>query len=370
MKKVLYLITKGSWGGAQRYVYDLATNTPDDLVPSVALGNTGALEEALEEAGIETHILRNAQRDIYVLKEVALFIEVFWLIFKKQPEVLHVNSSKLGGIGAFAGRLLGVPHIIFTVHGWPFNETHRSKVWRKLVYFFSWLTTLFAHTTITLSERDFATSKHFMFSSGKIIHMPLGVSPGKLHSRDKARLALGKNIPSGGFWIGTIAELHPNKGLMYGLHALAIMKDEHEFNYVIIGEGEERNSLEETINSTGLSGRAHMPGFIPDAQQFLLAFDLLLFPSLKEGLPYVILEAAMAEIPVVGSNVGGIPDLLPSSDHLARPADVEELGDRIRRMIEQKEIRLQAGKGLRAHVIKNFPLERMLERTFKLYRER
>ena len=151
-KKILYLITKSNWGGAQRYVFDLATSlNKEEYDVVVALGGTGRLVDELKNKKVRVIQLKSLERDISIFKEIKSAIELFKIIKSEKPNILHINSSKAGGLGALIGRILGVPKIIFTAHGWAFNEDRpwRQKISIKTLH---WLTILLSHTTITVSE--------------------------------------------------------------------------------------------------------------------------------------------------------------------------------------------------------------------------
>ena len=129
-EKILLIITKSNWGGAQHYVHTIATNLKKegrDVV--VGLGGTGLpgapagqLESRLQAEGIRTIFLPSFARDVSLFREWHAVIALVDLIKKERPQVLHLNSSKAGGLGALAGRIAGVPHIVFTAHGWAHRE--------------------------------------------------------------------------------------------------------------------------------------------------------------------------------------------------------------------------------------------------------
>src|SRR5690348_6940862 len=109
MKKILYVITKSNWGGAQRYVFDLATHLPAGYEPVVALGGTGGagagtglLAEKLKAAGIRVVYVQAFMRDISVTKDLGALAELTRLFKKERPDAVHLNSSKAGGVGALA----------------------------------------------------------------------------------------------------------------------------------------------------------------------------------------------------------------------------------------------------------------------------
>ena len=99
--KILYLITKGNWGGAQRYVFDLATNLPKNEWDVVVVHGKGEiLAEKLKKNEIRTIQLKNSQRDINPFKDLLLFFELLGLYKREKPDVVHLNSSKIGFLGA------------------------------------------------------------------------------------------------------------------------------------------------------------------------------------------------------------------------------------------------------------------------------
>jgi len=150
-KKVLFLITKSNWGGAQRYVYDLATHLDQTkFEPVVALGGDGELVTLLDHAGVRVIRINSLTRDISLKKEKEFASELYKIIRIEKPDILHVNSSKAGGVGTALGRILRVPRIIFTAHGWAFNE---ERPWwqRMVIKFLHWVTVLLSHRTIAVS---------------------------------------------------------------------------------------------------------------------------------------------------------------------------------------------------------------------------
>ena len=175
-KKILFVITKSNWGGAQRYVYDLATALPQDQFEvSVAFGQPGLLALKLKAASITVHPIYSLERNMSFIADMKSFFELRRLFHTEQPDVVHLNSSKAAGIGALAARLAGVPRIIFTAHGWPFWE-QRNSVSRGLIYFFSWLTALLSHKIIVVSDYDLEVEKKMPLIARKTIHIYNGIT--------------------------------------------------------------------------------------------------------------------------------------------------------------------------------------------------
>ncbi len=307
-KKVLFVITKSNWGGAQRYVYDLATSlSKDTFEVGVVFGQPGLLAKKLDAERITTYPILSLQRDVSLGTDVKSFFELLRLFRTVKPDIVHLNSSKAGGIGALAARLAGVPKIIFTAHGWPFWE-QRNPLSRALIYFFSWLTALLSHAVIVVSDYDMRVAQKMPFIGRKTIRIYNGIdSHLVLGSGEKIRNV----FPPGVRITGTIGELTKNKNQ---ISLIEQAKDNPEMYAAIVGEGEERPRLEAKIKEYGLEKRVKLFGFIP-AVEVLRGFDEFTLPSIKEGLPYVLLEAKLASLPFVFTNrVGGVGEILDAKN--------------------------------------------------------
>ncbi|MEQ1561464.1 MAG: glycosyltransferase family 4 protein [Nitrospira sp.] len=371
-KKVLYLVTKGVWGGAQKYVYSLAVNLQkDEYDISVVVGKGNILKNKLEENGLKVQEIKSLERDISIVTEIKNLIEIFKIIKKEKPDVLHLNSPKASGLGAVAGRALGVPNIIQTVHGWSFNE-NRSTLSKYLIYFFSWLTVMLCHKTIVIAEREAEQALKMPLVSGKkisLIHN--GVEQIKFKEKEMAKKDLlfraGKIDVGNALWIGTVAELHKNKGISYAIEALSQIKT--PFVFFIIGEGEERKNLEKLIVDKKLENQVFLLGFMDNANLNLKAFDIFLLTSTKEGLPYTLLEAGLAGLPVVSSSVGGIPDIITSDSlgKIVKAGKVNQIKQAIEYLINLKDEKIKIGENLKEKIEKDFSMKQMLEKTEKLY---
>lgn len=312
-KKVLFVITKSNWGGAQRYVYDLAASLPRDrFEPIVALGGTGSanapagtLDNKLREAGIKTIFVQSFMRDLSLWREFFAFGELYRLIRRECPDIVHLNSSKAGGLGALAARLARVGNVVFTAHGWPF-EAKRNLFWRLFAWLGSWATALLSHAVIVITRQDLARGKRLPFCAHKMHLIHNGIPDMTFGSGDVIRRA----FPPGMKITGTIGELTRNKNQVALLEQA---KRDPTLYVAIVGEGEDRPMLERKIREYGLEQRVKLFGFI-SASEVLKDFDVFALPSLKEGLPYVLLEAKAAGLPIVAERVGGVGDILDAKD--------------------------------------------------------
>lgn len=379
--KILYCITKSVWGGAGKYVLELATALPkNDFDATVVLGGTGILTQALDSAGIRAISLPSLERDISFSKDFQVFKELLATFKKEKPDIVHLNSSKIGGLGALAGRIAGVPKIIFTAHGWAFNE-NRNLPSKVAIWLASWMTVLLSTKTIVINSRDLKQAKHFPFCGKKVELIYNGVKKTEaITTKENATQLLinlvAKIYPTHSLKnkeiIGNIAELHKNKGIIYALKAISklpkIILDKIVF--VVFGDGEERNDLELFVKNNDLQKNVVFIGFDDTVLACISAFDIFIFPSIKEGLPYAILEAGLAKLPVIATNVGGIPDIIENEKNglLVPSKNPEEIKVALIELIGNKEKAKRLGEELHKKIISDFGFDKMLQKTIEVYK--
>ncbi len=369
-KKVCFMITKAVWGGAQKYVFDMATSLPtDEFEVLVICGEGNVLKHKLEEKNIKVYQVSGLRRNSS-FSAVNIGLRTLKILSREKPDVLHLNSPQASGIGAVAGRLLFIPNIIQTIHGFTFNE-HRGSLANSVIYFFTWLTILLCHKTIVIAPQEEKQALSMPFVSWrKIVLIRNGIKKIDLKGREDARAELARKVNMDlrdNVWIGTIAELHKNKGLGYAIRSFSRIKSNVVF--FVLGEGEERKTLEKLIKELNLEKKVFLCGFVENGPQFFSAFDIYLCSSIKEGLPYTILEAGDAGLPIVATTVGGIPDIITDGKNgiLVPPKRDGAIRRALEYLIEKPEERKLFGEKIKEKIEKNFSIEQMLEKTIGLY---
>ncbi len=297
-----------------------------------------------------------------------------------------MNSSKIGGIGAFIGRLTGVKNIVFTAHGWAFNE-NRSFISKLIIKLFHWLTMVLSHKTIAVSETLKNQVENWPFILNKIHVVHNGIENQALFSKVNARYELGKintvfdkiikaNSPKNMVIVGSVGELHHIKGYEYAIKGiyniiLELKKTDTNKNiiYAIFGEGETRVALEKMISEFKLENNVLLFGNIQNAFQYMRAFDIYLMPSLSEGLPYAILEAGIAQLPVIASAVGGIPEVIEDmkSGVLIQSKKSDEIQNALEFYIHHKKVQNDYAKSLNTRVLNDYSISKMIKGTIEVY---
>ncbi len=384
-RKILFCITKSNWGGAQRYVYDLATGiSREKYEVAVVLGGNGKLKEKLETAGVRTISINALQRDIGIVKDISSFFELIKIFKKEKPDIIHLNSSKMGGIGGLAGRIARIKKIIFTAHGWAYNE-ERGSLQKFSIGILHFVTVAFSHLTIAVSEKAREQFKSGGLMKKRMVAIHNGIGEIEFIEKEKARQwfvdirlpqteKVKEIIKSEPLWIGTISELHRNKGLGYAIEAVkkhleASPQSAKEAIFIIIGEGEERKNLEEIIKTNELEDSVFLIGSMENASSYLKAFDIFTLTSITEALPYAILEAGKAGVPIIASNVGGISEIIDDMKsgiliHPKKPKEISLAIEYLSSHPDKKEIFLTL---LKEKINKEFSLDRMVSETVKMY---
>ncbi len=373
-KRVLYVVTKAGWGGAQRYVFDLAVaaKTAGQDV-AVAYGAEGRLAERLRGAGIRAIALGHLNRDVSARDDAAAYRELYRLLSIEAPDVLHLNSSKAGLLGAVAGRILRIPMIIFTAHGWAFNED-RSALQKIFLWLGHYLTVVLCHRTIAVSHAVLGQTRSMPFVHRKMHLVQNGIARPDFMTRELAREQLSARmsapLPTTLLWLGSVSELIWNKSIHTLIRAMHELKRRGvEVGLAVLGDGEERRFLETLIEEQELQKEVRLVGFVEDASRYLLAFDLFVLPSRTEALAYALIEAGFAGLPVVASNIGGIPEIVDSgvSGLLVPREHPGALADALELLIKNPQRRAELGAALQKSVEQKFSLERMTKETLALY---
>ncbi len=371
-KRILFVITKSNWGGAQMYVYDLAyASRKAGHSVAVAVGGTGELVTRLKSIGVTVYPTDGLARDFGLSREVRALLSLRKTILDFKPDVIHLNSSKVGVLGGVIARLTRVPKIIFTAHGWPFFED-RSPLWKFVAWTGSQLTVCLAHQVICVSQNDL-TQTNFRYGTQKLKKIYNGVTLPILLPRsitestffNPTLIALHRDS----LRLVTIGELHPNKNHLLLLQALVTLKKTHPektFLLTIIGSGELERDLRDFVSTHHLTNDVVFAGFVNEPFEYLQGFDVLVFPSKKEGLPYTLLFSAQLGIPIIASRVGGIPEILgdvPSSI-LINPNSREEMTDALLLMHTRHLGRHEDHSTL---LLPAFQKETMVEKTLAYY---
>lgn len=380
---ILYTITQGEAGGAQNYVASLARAAKSqNMAVNVAIGELGDnwLGQEIEALGGKIWPQDHLVRPISPLNDLLAIFELAQLYQKIKPNIIHLNSSKAGVLGALAGIVYNAKakncKIIYTAHGWVFNEP-MSLVKKWLYLTLEKLTAKFKHKIICVSEydRDVALANKIA-PAEKLITIHNGIDTPNVKFLDKiaARQELfGNNhSQSNEVIIGCIANFYPTKGLNYLIETTKILVEQQQkIKVIIIGDGELRSELEKQIVENNVQSVITLVGKKNNAKKYLPAFDIAVMSSVKEGFPYYLLEAMTSSLPIVATKVGGVPEIIEDNKTglLAESKNPSDLADKIQTLIDNPGLRQNFGQAGYERVKQEFSLEKMTRKTFETYKK-
>lgn len=359
--KILYTITSGDNGGAQRYVLDLARSFTGSITCGLEAAN---LEREAIKAGITCHPIPHLVRRIHPLSDLRALIQLLRVVREIRPDIIHSNSSKAGTLTSIAARLTGTPHV-FTAHGFQYLEP--LPEWKR--HFFKFLERCvkpYRSFVITVSEADRQRAlEDRVISESRSQTIYHSIPPPAFLPRVAARTQL--NIPTEGAVVGTIANHYKTKGLDILLQAFAQLVEKlPNTRLVLIGDGPERHVLENLATDLGIAARVQFIGQKENAAQYLKAFDVFVLPSRKEGFPYTLLEALAAGAPIVTTDAGGNPEAVGNAAVVIAPENPGLLSMHIQKLLVDPTLR----HDLATRAIlqsQKFHASAMIEQTRRVY---
>lgn len=338
---LLHVAAPGTEGGLESVVLELVGGLQQ-------LGHRVTLA-AVQDAGAgDSPLLRRvADRGVEV-RRIAVparaygqeFRQVREAIEAAAPDVVHTHGYRGDLLGGLAARRAGVPWVT-TAHGFTggdaknrFYEWLQRRAFRK------------AGAVIAVS----ATIRNRLFragvASGRLHLVPNAWTPKPVLTREEARRRLG--IAEDSCVIGWVGRLTSEKGPDLYLSALSRLPG-RQWYASVIGDGRERGNLERQARQLGIADRVRWHGLVPDAATLYPAFDVWVLSSRTEGTPIALFEAMAARVPVVAAAVGGVPDVVSSSEaRLVPPGRPEALAAAIAEVLADV-----AGGAARAEVARD-----------------
>ncbi len=326
---ILYIIPRAEIGGTEHQLLKLIQGLDRRrYVPHViCLDGEGSLLPDYRRAARSVHVI--GRRHLLDVRAMARTIECIRSI---NPTICHTYLYISNLFGGWAARLAGVPYVIAAQRGLGIDPQH------------SWLKRL-EHWTMNILIGQFADARtvnaravsdraaRFGWTDSEVIHNGTETIQSPDNARQTAlRAELG--VGADQRLLGSIARLDPKKDLETMLRAFAlILQKQPETVLLIIGGGFEDYGarLKNLSQGLGIADRVCFLGFRPDPQDVLALCEISLLSSITEGFPNAILESMFLGIPVVSTEVGGVPELIGDGEHgyLVRPGDYGEMARRV-----------------------------------------
>jgi glycosyltransferase involved in cell wall biosynthesis len=361
MKLRLALCSPGEvWGGVEQFVLSMAQYLRDrDVEVLGVVFNDGILRERLQQARIPVLPLpAHSRYDPSMIARLRAGLNEHGI------NVLHSHGYKAAVLGGMAARLNRIGHVR-TEHG-------QVEPWTGLARLKMHANALFERAaTATLTDAVVYVSEDIRGRSRRGPRPPLQqVIYNGIEQPPASRIETRDRLPNDGtFKIGIVGRVSPVKGHHYFLQAAAQLQHLTDVRYYVIGSGPLEAECQEFCAAQGLDTVSFL-GFKQNIHAYLRQLDLLIIPSLHEGLPYTLLEAMYHKLPIVASRVGGLKEVIEDgvSGLLVKAGDVPALAAAIERVVQDQGLRQRLAANAHRTVCDRFLIDHMGTQYLDVYR--
>lgn len=361
---VLQLISSSlGYYGAERVVVTLSAALEEMGVHTVvgAFDNSAKSShlEVLDQAALcnlETEqITCRGRFDRHAVRTIQDIVE------RHKIDVIHCHGIKPNLYAILAARRSKVA-LVSTCHSWIFNSKK------------DWVVSALERCFLRGVDQVVAVSDHLLPPLGRfgvraeVIANGIDLKPFRNQDPEFRRRMNWSGRPV----IGAIGRLCPGKGLQFLLRAAPeVLKQNPSALFVLVGDGEERHTLEADAKSLGIQDSVCFMGVRSDIPEMVSSMDILAMPSLYEALPMALLEAMAAGLAVVASGVGTIPSVIQEGVNgmIVSPGDAHGLAGALCELLKNKELRSELGRRARETVETRFSSASMAKRYLEVYKE-
>jgi glycosyltransferase involved in cell wall biosynthesis len=367
--RVHHVITRLIAGGAQentilscqalrdRYEILLITGPPE--------GREGSLIEDARRRGIDVRVIEELVRPVSPRRDLAAFARLRGIFESERPDIVHTHSSKAGILGRAAAWAAKVPTVIHTNHGLPFYGEQSLPV-RAVYWGLEKAATGLTDAVVCVGEEMRRQSIAARLGRPELFEVIYsGIETELFTEAGSARACL--SIPEGAPVVGVLSRMASHKG-----HRFLVEAAPKGVHLLFVGDGEERAALERQVAERGLSATfaGHVP---PEAVPELIAsMDVLVHPSLWEGLPRAAVQALLVGRPVVAFDCDGAREVVIDgvTGRLVPPKSVEGLRSAIEELLARPDRGRSLGLAGRERVRSQFDWRLNAEKLASLYRNK
>lgn len=351
------------FGGVERHILTLADGLRERGVnPLILLFCEGELAAQLRQRGLQPFILPSSNRAL--LATLRLLAQI---LLQHQISVVHVHGYKATVYCALARRRHPFA-VVKTVHGLPepVSNNPLNMLRDRAYHALDCVATQACRATVCYVTQELQEQYRSSHQTLRAKVIPNGVT-----TSQEQVMARPVELETTWFNLVIVGRLDKVKGLHVAIGALASDYLGPDIHLHLIGSGPLAPELQAQAGQLGLSPRVHFLGFRRSALEYITFCDVLLMPSLHEGLPYTLLEAMAAGKPIIASCVGGLAEVLQheTTALLVPPGNPTDLGRAIAHLYAQPELRRRLGERAQVLARTHYSREAMTLRYLEVYRE-
>jgi glycosyltransferase involved in cell wall biosynthesis len=366
------LIAEAMLGGIRQHVFDIAKGLDKKKYDVYLIYSDNRADdkffEDVKQIGKTIHLIKcNDMQRSLGMNDIQAYQSLKKIIKEIKPDVVHCHSSKAGIVGRIAAKSCKVPMIIYTPHAYAFQIPDISKA-KKMLYVCAerFLTRYACDYTINVSKGEMELALQYKIASKE--HLKLiynGIE--NRETRDKAELMEKLQLNPNKRYVGVTARCAKQKDPFTFLKvALKTIKSNDNVDFIYIGDGDMEDKMKSWIIENDMQDRIHMLGFRNDAPEIVGCLDIYLSTASYEGLPYSMIEAMRAGVPIIATDTVGNNELVfEGVNGMMFPiGDVDKAVELINRQLKFKIIKTEDVKNT---FNSTFSLNVMMAATEKLY---
>lgn len=316
MKRKIVMIVEAMLGGIRQHVCDIVESlNQQEYEIYVIYSNLRADDTFKKDRDQLTQYAKliqcNSMQRLLGMKDFTAYKEIVKILKKIQPDIVHCHSSKAGIVGRLAAKKCKIPLIIYTPNAYAFQSPDISFI-KKYIYIYAEkiLSRYATSLTINVSKGEMKLAQNYKLDKPEKFELIYnGIRQIELKEKDQIRSGLG--LDANTFYVGVTARCAPQKDPFTFLKiAEKVVQRNSNIEFIYIGDGEFYEEMDKWIVERGLGRKIHMLGFCSDAAVIVGAFDLYLSTSLYEGLPYSMIEAMRAGVPIIATDTVGNNELV------------------------------------------------------------
>lgn len=368
-KRVLMCRVDGNFGGVEQHVLTLASLYNERrYTPIIApIANHGELEERAKHLGMETAFIPMKSRAgaFTASKVLAKIAEQYHV------ELIHTFGIRSSTLAWMTRKKIKVPWVITLPN---INSTDYQNIFQAQISH-SWNNFLLrqADAVHVISPHLKEYLSTIPFPPKTVYTIINGVDvPVNLNTYDHKWIHKNYSLPQNGVVIGTTGRLEDVKGYDVLITAMATLRRHHSQVYLIlVGDGSRRSSLQRLAEELGLAGYVIFTGYTSTIWEHLMSMDMFVCSSRSEGVPFSVLEAMAVGLPIIATNVGGIPGIIANqhSGILIPPNNPDAMAEALQELLANPDKAAQLGQNASARIKNEFSAQYMAENVQCMYDE-
>lgn len=365
MKKKIMHISQSN-GGVARYLQMLLKFIDREKYEQILIYPRDYINEKNEFKNLVDKIeFVDIYREISLINDIRSIIQVYKVIKKYDPDLIYVHSSKAGAVGRLANIVIGKP-IIYNPHGWAFNM-NLSNMKRKVYIFIERLLSKFTDKIIVISNKENIVAKenNICRKNNKIEVIINGIDVEKYSNIkfDYSKFRKKLEIPEAVKVIGMVGRITFGKGPdVFVKVAEKISKIYKDCFFIIVGDGEERESIEKLIKEKNLREKFLITGWVDNVYEYINIFDIAMLLTRWEGFGLAIAEYMISGKPIITTNVGAVPELINNNQNgiLVDINDSDDIVNKLIKLLEDDKLCESLSLNAKNRVIRNFDIRRVV----------